>query len=284
MISAVEAALGVAVQNACTAHGGCISEARLLNLDDGRFAFAKAAAGGQAPFPAEASGLKALHAAAGVRVPEVWYADETLLILEGIENISPCSGYMETFGRQLAQTHRTASDHYGFPVDHVIGATPQKNQPMLPSGNGVWAEFWWDYRIEPMIHHVDVSIGLSAFLRKALKRLEPRIPGLVDGTGDTPCLLHGDLWAGNTMPDEQGRPVIFDPAAYYGHREADLAMTQMFGGFSCTFYESYNEAFPLADGWRERLDLYMLYHVLNHIALFGRSYTSQAEQLVRRYL
>ena len=271
--------LGSDVVRTQRAAGGCIADASLLHLADGRLAFAKQVNRGVAPFRAEALCLEALHEAGGVRVPEVWHADEHLLILEGIESGPPGRNYMEAFGRQLAQTHRATSDLRGFAVDHVIGATPQQNTPQMSVDDMSWPEFWWRYRMEPMMRHVENQGCMTASLRAKLYRLEAVLPGLLRDTGETSSLLHGDLWAGNAMADAAGNPVMFDPASYYGHRETDLAMTRMFGGFDARFYDAYDEAWPLTDGWRERLDLYMIYHVLNHIPGYGMSYAMQAERI-----
>lgn len=267
--------MGAAPVHANPAGGGCIANAWEITLSDQRRIFAKTVSTGS-PFPAEALGLQHLHKANGVRVPHVYHADPDLLLLEFIPFGQPAADWQETLGRQLAQTHRHTDTHYGFDLDHFIGSTPQKNLPRLPDTPGAWSEFWWTYRLEPMIRR------LPATHQPAFSTLESRVRHWTADTGEAPAILHGDLWSGNAAADQNGQPILFDPAPYFGHREADLAMTRMFGGFTEPFYAAYHEAFPLQDGWSDRLNFYMLYHVLNHIVLFGNSYLPQAQRILAR--
>jgi protein-ribulosamine 3-kinase len=257
--------------------GGCIAGAGRIDLADGTRLFAKQTDGPD-PFEAEALCLRHLKVPGGVRVPDVLHVQPNLLILEWIDFAPPRADSQARLGEQLAVTHRKTDSAFGFPLDHVIGATPQKNLPRIPDGPGAWAEFWWTHRLEPMIRRLPESLH-SGFLP-----LENRIAPLLTGTDEPPAILHGDLWSGNAVFDTQGQPVMFDPAAYYGHREADLSMTRMFGGFTQDFYNTYNETYPLPEGWQDRLDFYMLYHVLNHVILFGNSYLPQAQRLAEKIL
>lgn len=272
-----EQAFGQRPRQVFPAGGGCIARAFRLELPDGRRVFAKTLAGAD-PFPAEAMGLRALQVPGGVRVPEVLHLAPGALFLEWITFRTPPPGFQRELGRRLATTHRKTADSFGFDLDHVIGSTPQKNTPQVPFHPGAWAAFWWEYRLEPMIRR------LPGPLASRFAALESRITALLDGTDEPPSILHGDLWSGNAACDESGAPVFFDPAAYYGRREADLSMTRMFGGFHADFYAAYHEAHPLQDGWSDRLDFYMLYHVLNHVVLFGNSYLAQAEQILKRFV
>lgn len=276
--SRVESELGVAVEKTRTAGGGDAARAMVLVTADGERLFAKTVSSG-APFPMEALGLRRMRVDGGVRVPEVRHVEDQLLVLECVEFGPPGPDFQETLGRKLARTHRESHSAYGFDADHFIGVTPQKNRPWVADAAGAWAEFWWTHRLQPMLRRLT-----DDRLRRRVAALEPRIPGMIGSSAETPRLLHGDLWSGNVAADAAGQPVMYDPAPYYGHREADLAMTRMFGGFTPGFYQAYHEAAPLPEGWRERLDFYMLYHVLNHQAIFGSGYAGQAERILDTFL
>ncbi|MEM8998431.1 MAG: fructosamine kinase family protein, partial [Acidobacteriota bacterium] len=179
------------------------------------------------------------------------------------------------FGRDLAALHRAAAaDRYGFPRDNYLGATPQPN-----ARSSDWVDFWRRHRLGDQLDRARRSgLGDRHLLRlgdRLLERLDTFLP-----TAPTPCLLHGDLWGGNYLCDAAGRPVLIDPAAYYGDREADLAMTRLFGGFPPAFERSYRAAWPLDAGDAERALVYELHHWLNHLNLFGDGYAGQC----RRYL
>ena len=270
----IERALGMNITALRAAGGGDAARSVVLETGSGERLFAKTVSTG-APFPMEALGLERLREAGGVRVPEVRYVEERLLVLECVEFGRPAPDFQERLGRGLAVTHRAGHTAYGFEADHYIGVTPQKNQPWVPDAPGAWAEFWWIHRLEPMLRRLH-----DDRLRRRVAALEPRVAEIIGGSAETPRLLHGDLWSGNVAADASGSPVIYDPAPYYGHREADLAMTRMFGGFTADFYHAYHETSPLPEGWRDRLDFYMLYHVLNHQVIFGSGYAGQAERIL----
>lgn len=257
--------------------GGCIASAWRLETTGGLKIFAKTVEG-PSPFPAEALGLEHLRVSGGVRVPEVLWAGEEALLLEWIDFGSPCSGFQEKFGEQLATTHGRTESSFGFDLDHRIGSTPQQNLPRIPDTPGAWAEFWWSHRLQPMIRRLQPDTARNFYA------LEPRVIKILGENSGPPRVLHGDLWSGNAGAGPTGEPVMFDPAVYYGHPEADLAMTRMFGGFSPGFYEAYRSVQPLENGWSDRLDFYMLYHVLNHVVIFGASYLAQANALLKRFL
>lgn len=259
--------------------GGDAASAWRLETDAGNSYFVKSVAQGS-PFNMEALGLRLLSSPTGIRVPEVIAFEPTFLLLEWITFGAPAKDFQSTLGEQLALTHlANRAGSYGFNEDHFIGATPQKNWPLVPQKSGSWAEFWWLYRLEPMLRRLDESC-----LHHLANQLAPRLEQLLPDPKGEASLLHGDLWSGNVAADESGKPVMFDPAPYYGHPEAELGMTQLFGGFTSTFYEVYAETFPMESGWKERVDLYMLYHVLNHACLFGGSYITQAERILKRYI
>lgn len=263
--------------------GGCIHDSGLVELDDGRRFFVKSNA---APLPRifelEREGLEALRATETLRVPEVLGVGggqggvPAFLVLEAIETGTPASGFMEGFGRGLAFLHSVPATAagpegrtFGFGNDNYLGATPQ------PNGwcHG-WVDFWHRHRLG---HQLELarSQGRSTHQLDHLgDRLMERLEGLIGEPDEPAALLHGDLWGGNYLVDGRGQPVLVDPAAYYGRREADLAMTRLFGGFDSRFYAAYHEVWPLAPGSEERLAVYELYHLLNHLNLFGSGYLS----------
>ena len=199
---------------------------------------------------AEADGLRALRAA-GVRAPEP-LADGHFEFLDLRR-----SGDWTALGRMLAKLHRTTGPRFGWHRDNYIGALPQEN-----GWCDDWAEFWRERRLRPQFKRAGMK---PEFFEELLKDHRP-----------SPSLLHGDLWNGNAGFTPDG-PVMFDPAVYYGDREADLAMTELFGGFPREFYRAYNEAFPLDAGYETRKHLYNLYHLLNHLNLFGSGYRAQVD-------
>lgn len=256
--------------------GGCCAEAYRLEGPQGESVFAKTMVGSD-PFAAEALGLERIRQAEGVYAPEPLYVGHGLLILEWIPFRSPVGGFSERLGAALARTHRYIEESYGFPLDHCIGTTPQQNLPRVPVAPGTWADFWWTRRLEAMLRR------LPAELSRRYAPLEVPVRTLLGDRCPAASLLHGDLWRGNTGMDRGGRPVVFDPAAYFGDREADLGMTLMFGGFPDSFYAGYQSVWPLDPGWEARLPLYQLYHVLNHVLLFGNAYLAEAEQIRKAY-
>jgi fructosamine-3-kinase len=170
-------------------------------------------------------------------------------------------------GRMLATLHRHTGERFGWERDNWIGLAPQKN-----GWSDDWIGFFRDCRLAPQL--------ARAALEREAQPLIAVLPSFFDGYLPQPSLLHGDLWSGNAGFLRDGSPVIFDPAVYYGDREADLAMTELFGGFPPAFYAAYREAWPLDSGYEQRRDLYNLYHVLNHANLFGGGYVAQARRLI----
>jgi fructosamine-3-kinase len=201
------------------------------------------------------------------------------LLMECIETGRPAGGFFEAFGRALALLHREARGaRYGFERDNYIGATEQPND-----WNDDWTAFWREQRLGYQLALARRQ-GLSdgAMIRHGDRLLE-RLDTLIGEPAEPPSLLHGDLWGGNYLVDERGGPVLIDPAAYYGRREADLAMTHLFGGFDARFHRAYEEVWPLEEGAAERLEIYKLYHLLNHLNLFGGSYYGGCMAILRRF-
>jgi fructosamine-3-kinase len=235
-----------------------------------------------ARFETEAAGLKALRAAGCVRVPEVircaLVGSDVVIELERLElcGLNRVSGAL--LGRQLADLHRHVGECYGWPEDNWIGDSPQLN-----GLRAEWTRFYAERRLVPQLKwattngmdrvHVDRGISLA-----------DRVGGFFVDYHPQPSLLHGDLWSGNASALPDGTPVIFDPAVYYGDREADLAMSELFGGFPESFYAAYRTAWPLDSGYETRKTLYNLYHVLNHFNLFGAGYLNQATRMIDRLL
>jgi protein-ribulosamine 3-kinase len=233
-------------------------------------------------FISEASGLDALARCAAVRLPRVLSfgtaGREAYLALEYIALYPASPDTDAAFGAQLAALHSHQGEQHGWEYDNSIGTSPQRNRWARD-----WSEFWTRHRLGFQLE-LAASHGHDGNLQHLGAALLDRVDDLLDGHHPTPSLLHGDLWSGNRAADAQGRPVIYDPACYYGDRETDIAMTRLFGGFHPRFYRQYEERLPLDPGFEIRSQLYNLYHVLNHLNLFGAAYLGQAEQMLRRLL
>jgi len=277
--AASDAAGAFRIERATPAAGGCIHRSYILEGSGRRF-FAKINDRSQLDnFAAEADGLRAL-AAAGARVPSPLRSGSTekeaFLLMEHLD--LRANGDYAALGSALAAVHSNRGEHYGWTRGNYIGATPQTN---LSSSS--WTDFWRDARLVPQLDLAGRN-GLGGALLKKGEKLLAALPQLLAGHAPAPSLLHGDLWGGNAAFLADGSPVLFDPAVYFGDREADLAMTELFGGFPKAFYAAYREAAPLDAGYATRKDLYNLYHVLNHANLFGGGYAAQAERMVERLL
>ena len=259
--------------------GGCIADARVATFADGSGVFVKSAAGAPDMFEREAEGLSALAAAGAIRIPEVLLVGKEVLVLEMISEAPKRAGFFESFGRAFAKLHDHRGPSFGFPHDNYIGSTPQCNQPL--DGYG-WPEFFLERRLRFQAK-LAARRGHGHEIEHLLDRAEGQIVELLGASIEPPSILHGDLWSGNFIVDERGEACLIDPAVYYGHREADLAMTRLFGGFSSEFYVAYDEASPLAPGHEDRLPIYQLYHLLNHLNLFGGAYYAQCMRILQRY-
>ena len=249
----------------------------------GKPLFVKVAAQSGSPgLEAEAAGLVTLAGAHGVRVPRVLARGiagrSAFLALEWIESRPAGRMAEHRLGEQLAAQHRVTAEQFGFASDNFIGRTLQPNG-WLPD----WAAFVRERRLRHQLV-LAAQNGFGGLLDEAGARLLESVEALLAGHRPQASLLHGDLWAGNWLADEQDEPVIFDPAVYYGDREADLAMTRLFGGFGRAFYDAYQSAAPLRAGHAVRAELYNLYHVLNHANLFGGGYARQARASIDRLL
>lgn len=269
--------------------GGCINRAARLRFSGGRF-FLKWNPEAESNFFAlEAEGLRSLAATRAMRFPEVIDRSRqgerpAWLLLEWIDEGTPTSRSWSVLGRELARLHRHRArppegsgaddgSSYGWPRDNVIGCLPQPNGPLDD-----WGEFWARRRILPLARELRAREKLSAPEFGALERAAELSRALLTAATekDGPSLLHGDLWSGNVVFDRSGAPVLVDPAVYFGHREVDLAMCRLFGGFPPDFFRTYQETWPLGPGWRRRLRAYQLYPLLVHARLFGGGYLARA--------
>ena len=260
--------------------GGCINSAFKIS-DAGRSYFIKTNDARYASmFETEAEALREMAASASVRVPEpVCYGEfdnQCYLVMEYLELGG--SADMAGFGRQLALMHRTTADSFGWRCDNVIGSTPQPN-----SWKKDWIDFWREHRLGFQLHTAAAN-GYGGELQRLGERLMSDMPVLFSSHNPVASMLHGDLWGGNYGALRDGTPVIFDPAFYYGDRETDLAMTTLFGGFGSRFYAAYNDAWPLDDGYELRKTFYNIYHIINHLNLFGGGYHGQAISMIERVL
>ncbi len=226
----------------------------------------------------EANGLKELVKANAIRVPEVISVDEHYILTEFIDRGTPSATFHQDFGRNYALMHRYCGESYGFFEDNFIGANPQLNIPVGEERDN-WAVFFFNKRILYQYKLAEKNGYITSAMKSGVMRFESNLKNIFENSTEPPTLLHGDLWSGNYLCDSNGQAVLIDPAVYYGHREADLAMTKVFGGFSPLFYKSYMEEYPLQEGWEYRENIYKLYHILNHLNIFGRSYLSEAEYL-----
>jgi len=217
-----------------------------------------------------------------IRVPKVVVAERNFLLLEYIVSGHKKLRFFDSFGKAYAEMHRYTHDIFGFYEDNFIGATPQINT-VNDTLKTNWTAFYFTNRLLYQFKLAEQNGYVNDEFRKAFAHIENRIDSILKGSEEPPALLHGDLWGGNFMIDDQGEAVLIDPAVYYGHREADLAMTKLFGGFTNAFYASYNAHYPLKEGYLYRENIYLLYHVLNHLNLFGLSYYQQALQLMKGY-
>lgn len=260
--------------------GGCINQGYAVS-GNGLIYFVKInQANQEAMFAAEALGLKQIHATKTIRVPEpiCWgIADKSsYLVLEWLEFGGGDSQSWEKMGRNLAHLHQVSlSDRFGWHCNNTIGSTPQIN---TISNN--WADFFAHQRIGYQLRLAKERGGNFPDEDQVI----PAISEMLSQHQPHPSLVHGDLWSGNAAITVDGEPVILDPATYWGDREVDLAMTELFGGFPAAFYRGYNDVFPLDAGYQKRKTLYNLYHILNHFNLFSGGYASQANRMLQEIL
>jgi protein-ribulosamine 3-kinase len=262
--------------------GGCINSAYRLVGERNNYFVKLNQADRLDMFEAEAEGLRALAEANAIKIPlpvcSGIEANQAYLVLEYFEGGGANSHAAESFGQQLAAMHRHTHEQFGWYRDNTIGSTHQPNK----QADG-WLSFWRQQRLGFQLNLAEQHGASHSLLRKG-EELMQLLDGLFTNHDPEASLLHGDLWSGNYAITRDGEPIIFDPAVYFGDRETDLAMTELFGGFSQRFYGAYQEAWPLDNGYRERKILYNLYHILNHFNMFGGGYAGQAERMTEQLL
>ena len=274
------------IDRATTIGGGSIS--RALRVDSGqRRCFVKLNDARLIDmFAAEADGLQALASCSALHIPRVIgqgvSGRQAYLVLEHLSLHSLRQReHATTAGRALAQLHRVQGQQYGWQRDNYIGSTPQRN-----ASEHSWPAFFAHQRLLPQLElaKTHAAHGQHGKLIASGERLAASLSALLPADQPPASLLHGDLWSGNAAIDDSGMLVLFDPAVHFGDRECDLAMSKLFGGFPDDFYAAYREAWPLSDGYQQRQTLYQLYHVLNHLNLFGSGYLHQAETMIASLL
>lgn len=268
----VAAALGAGVAAARPLSGGDINLAFAVTLVDGREVFVKTnPAADPRMFACEARGLAWLREAGAVRIPEVLADEPSFLALELLSGGRRAADYDERLGRGLAALHRFGADRFGLDEDNFLATLEQDNTP-----DDDWAEFYAHRRLEPLVRRAIDAGHAPAGWAARFAALFGRMADLV-GPAEPPARLHGDLWSGNLHTDDDGAPVLIDPAVYGGHREIDLAMLQLFGAPGARFFAAYDETYPRAPGAGDRVALYQLYPLLAHVNLFGRGYVAAVE-------
>ena len=256
--------------------GGCINSAYIVSDGAKKFFVKINSEDRHSMFGAESAALAELASADRIRVPKPICHGISVgicyLVIEALDFGSAGSGSWEAMGQQLAQLHRKTAEQFGWHRDNVIGSTPQSNTRTQDC-----ATFFRDPRLRPQFQ----LARQNGFHFEQAEKLLERVDDLLTGHSPAPSLLHGDLWSGNAGFLEDGTPVIYDPATYYGDRETDLAFSEFFGGFPGSFYRAYQQEWPLPPGYAQRKTLYNLYHALNHANLFGGGYANQAEGMIR---
>jgi len=262
--------------------GGCINSAYVIHGHGVGYFVKLNAADRLDMFAAEGAGLSEIVNSHTIRAPRpVCHGTVNTASYIVMEYIAPGTGNNDsytTLGQQLAAMHHITRKQFGWDRDNTIGSTPQIN-----NCNVSWIEFWREHRLGYQLE-LATRNGYGRQLQQEGERLLEQFPSLFTNYEPLPSLLHGDMWSGNYAVDTQGIPYIFDPAVYFGDRETDIAMTELFGGFPAPFYRAYEEAFPLDRDYRVRKKLYNLYHILNHLNLFGGGYLAQSRQMIQALL
>jgi fructosamine-3-kinase len=262
--------------------GGCINHGGRIKTSKGIF-FLKWNSAEKYPgmFHAEAEGLKILRSASTLRIPEVTLhgASENFqfLLIEFIDQAKPSTTYWQKLGEQLSDLHKTSSPQYGLAFDNYIGSLSQQN-----TKHQSWTTFFIEERLKPQLKLALGNGKIKPDIAKKFDQLFEKIPLFI--IEDKPSLLHGDLWSGNLIVDDKGDPCVIDPAVFYGNREAEIAFTQLFGGFDDEFYASYHANFPLENSFKSRIDLYNLYPLLVHLNLFGGGYFTQVVSILKNFV
>lgn len=261
--------------------GGNINVTVQVHTGEGKYFIKYNTRNHEGMFEAEAKGLNLLRDANVTRIPEVYNwgrrDGQDYLILENIEYAKPNLDYWDILGQNLASLHRQTSDSFGLGFNNYIGSLQQNNEPYTD-----WISFFIEKRL-------NIQAGLAYYNDLISKELYDKfqdfykvLPNLLPD--EKPSLLHGDLWSGNVITDDKGKPCLIDPAVYYGNREMEMAFTTLFGGFDNRFYEAYHESFPLQPRFDERIPIYNIYPLMVHVNIFGTSYLPPVLRTLNRYL
>jgi fructosamine-3-kinase len=271
----------VHIADAIAAAGGCINESYILHTNKGNY-FIKYNPASSFPgmFEKECFGLQLMANTHTLAIPEVIATAQTgkygYLLLEYIESGIESRHFWNEFGIKLADLHRHTADYFGLEQDNYIASLVQSNK-----ADPDFFSFFISQRIEPQLK---IARNKGAFNSSEIRYFDSLFNTLHNIIpAEKPALIHGDLWNGNFMVASDGSPCLFDPAVYFGHREADIAMTRLFGGFQPEFYHAYNQAFPMENDWQKRMDIYNLYPLLVHVNLFGGGYSGQVLQIIRQF-
>lgn len=261
--------------------GGSINSAfKISTRNDSWFLKFNSARAHPQMFESEYHGLKLMADSKTIRIPEPFYFYEgdqySCILMEWIDQGARTTDFWTRFAQELAQMHQCSEEYFGLDFDNYMGSLPQKNTP-----HPDFISFFIQERLEPQIKLARDDGYISPKHIKHCERMYAELASIFPE--EKPALVHGDLWNGNFMNDENGNPLIMDPAVYFGHREVDIAMTTMFGGFSSEFYEAYQNFYPMEKSWESRLDYYKLYPILIHVNLFGYSYVSSFERIISRF-
>ncbi len=262
--------------------GGSINDAYQIQTESQNF-FLKVNSADQFPnmFDGEKNGLNLLSRAHIFQIPKPLFVrridDKQILLMEWIEQGTPKPDFWEQFGRGLAELHGISADKFGLDQSNFIGSLSQSN-----NWKTTWAEFYREERLRPQMELAARAGQLSSKMKLGFNGLFKRLDGLFPK--EPPSLLHGDLWSGNMMVSASGKPCIFDPAVYFGHREMDLAMMALFGGFGNAWVDAYNEIYPLENSWKGRIPLGQLYPLMVHVNLFGGSYARSVESILQKFI
>ncbi len=280
LLSHIEAEFQVKITKTEQVFGGDINQTYVLHSSQSKFFLKLNSIEKADMFEKQFKGLEILRNAKAIAVPEPYkwgfFEKDIYLLMEYVEKGNPSADFWRTFAQQLAALHRNTAEQFGLDHNNYIGSLPQVNDQ-----SSSWSEFYAEQRILFLIKMAfDAKKCDSSDIRLAEKlcnKLDTLFPQ------EQPALLPGDLWSGNYMICKDGKPVVFDPAVYFGHREMDLGMMLLFGGFDQTIYHFYNEEFPLEKSWRERIDLTQLYPLLVHLNLFGGHYYNSVRNTLKKY-
>jgi protein-ribulosamine 3-kinase len=279
----INALKGITIAHDRPINGGDINRAALLTCKDGRQLFIKYNKGERATdmLRTELLGLTLLGASKVIGVPKTLGHDEApdgwaYLLMEYVVSGHKSRFFWADFGRALATMHSSTAERFGFGHDNYIGTLPQSN-----TRHDSWADFYTEERLIPQVR---MAMGKGAFGPNELKQMENLGKKLNEiCPKEAPALIHGDLWGGNFLCNEASKPILIDPSACYAHREMDMAMTRLFGGFEPLFYNHYQEAYPLEPGFEDRMQIYQLYYILVHFNIFGGDYAQQAKQILKQF-